>query len=147
MKTVFLTLALSAWLVPGGLVTQKMVQGTGAGKPVLRKVHGRDARATFLVQGTGVVEPVLGLQVGPEGITFQVYSGGCTEREHFRVERFGSDPVQLLLIRMTPDTCEAYIPYGTTVRYSYESLGLENDRRFIVLNPMSPVRVVKPAQP
>lgn len=98
-------------------------------------------------QDTGVVEHLYGMQVGPEGVTFQVFSGGCTTKEHFRIERFTADPVQLLLIRVVPDLCEAFRPYGTTLTYSYESLGLENGQRFIVLNPQSPVKVVKQPQP
>jgi hypothetical protein len=95
----------------------------------------------------GAVEQLLGLQVDPEGVTFQVFSGGCTRKEDFRIERFQSDPTQLLLIRVVPDTCEAFLPYGTAIQYSYESLGLDNGRKFIVLNPRAPVTVVKTSPP
>lgn len=98
-------------------------------------------------QDTGVVEQLYGMQVGPEGVMFQVFSGGCTTKEHFRIERFTADPVQILLIRVVPDLCEAFRPYGTTLTYSYESLGLENGQRFIVLNPKSPIKIVKQPQP
>jgi hypothetical protein len=123
MKPIVFILAFFALLIPGGNSTQD----TG--------------------QETGTVEQLLGLQVGPEGVIFQVFSGGCTTKDDFRIERFQADPVQLLLIRLEPDTCEAFIPYGTTIRYSYESLELENGQRFIVLNPMTPIKVVKESQP
>lgn len=121
MKRIVFILAFWAILVPGGHMAQE--------------------------QEAGTVEELFGLQVGPEGITFQVFSGGCTSIEDFRIERFASNPVQLLLVRIEPDLCEAYIPYGTTIRYSYESLGLDNGQRFRVLNPIAPIQVVKASQP
>lgn len=104
------------------------------------------ALSTDVAQDAGVVEQLYGLQVGPEGITFQVFSGGCTTKENFRIQRFTADPIQILLIRVVPDLCEAFRPYGTTLTYSYESLGLENGQSFIVLNPLSPIKVVKQPQ-
>ena len=91
----------------------------------------------------GAVESLLGLQVDARGVVFQVFSGGCTTKADFRIARFQSDPVQLLLIRMHPDRCEAVVPYGTRLRYSYERLGLEHGQSFVVLNPTAPVQVVK----
>jgi len=121
MKPIIFILALVALLVPSGNLAQE--------------------------PETGTVEELLGLQVGADGVTFQVFSGGCTTIEDFRIERFASDPIQLLLVRVVPDLCEAYLPYGTTIRYSYESLGLDNGQRFRVLNPMAPIQVVKASQP
>lgn len=91
----------------------------------------------------GAVESLLGLQVDARGVVFQVFSGGCTTKADFRLARFQSAPVQLLLIRMHPDRCEAVVPYGTRLRYSYERLGLEHGQRFVVLNPTAPVQVVQ----
>lgn len=121
MKQIIFILTLVALLVPSGNLAQE--------------------------PETGTVEELFGLQVGPEGVTFQVFSGGCTTIEDFRIERFASDPIQLLLVRVVPDLCEAYLPYGTTIRYSYESLGLDTGQRFRVLNPMAPIQVVKGSQP
>jgi hypothetical protein len=92
---------------------------------------------------TGAVESLLGLHVDARGVVFQVFSGGCTTQADFRLARFQSAPVQLLLIRLHPDRCEAFVPYGTRLRYSYERLGLEQGQRFVVVNPLAPVQVVK----
>ena len=109
------------------------------------------ALVAFCVSGTalthataeeiGAVDHLLGMQVDAEGVVFQVFSSGCTSKEDFRIARFQryeSDPVQIILIRMQQDPCDQVIPYGTTIRYSYAELGLEKGRRFVVLNPLGP---------
>ena len=99
---------------------------------------------------TGAVEHLLGLQVDAEGVVFQVFSSGCTAKEDFRIERFQrhqSNTFQLILIREKQDPCDAVLPYGRTIRYSYEDLGLENGQIFFILNPTAPVKVVKSSRP
>ena len=119
MKRFALTLALLALMIPSmNLARQVAPQG-------------------------GTIEKVLGIQVDPEGVTFQVYSGGCTDSESFMVRTYGNDPVRLLLVRFVPDPCEALVPYGTTVHYTWDKLGLENGDSFIVRNPRRTVTVIE----
>jgi hypothetical protein len=92
-----------------------------------------------------MAEYLYGMTVGPEGVEFQVYSGGCTGEEDFRLERFESFPpqgqIQLLLIRVSPDLCLAYLPYGTKIKFTYEDLGLKSGDSFAVLNPRAAMTV------
>ena len=92
----------------------------------------------------GQVEPLLGLLYRSEGFAFQVQSTGCTEKSHFVVRRLspeGQISSQLLLIRVVPDYCDAYVPFGVRVSYSYKELGLKEDEPFTLLNPLSNYRV------
>ena len=92
-------------------------------------------------EGAGRVEELLGLTVDAEGVTFQVRSGGCTRPENFKIERFESGPVQLLVTRTVPDRCEAFFPYGTTFKVSYSHLRLAEGEEFVVLNPIATLQV------
>lgn len=86
----------------------------------------------------GSVEHVYGMIYEPEGLTFQVQSTGCTEQEHFRMVRYQTSPAavaELLLIRIIPDFCDACVPFGETIFFSYKELGLELGQTFSVLNP------------
>ncbi|MEN8178047.1 MAG: hypothetical protein ABFS39_05445 [Pseudomonadota bacterium] len=88
----------------------------------------------------GLAEPILGLLYSGEGLEFQVRSTGCTEKAHFVVQRLSPESQitsQLLLIRVVPDYCDAYVPFGTRFSYSFEELGLEENEPFTLLNPLS----------
>lgn len=101
-----------------------------------------DSRAQGIPEGAGRIEGILGLTLDAEGVTFQVRSRGCTRPENFRIERFGSAPTQLLLIRTVDDRCDALIPYGTTFKVSYTQLRLANREAFVVINPIAPAEVI-----
>jgi len=91
----------------------------------------------------GRAEPILGLIYSGEGLEFQVSSTGCTEKAHFVVQRLspeGQIGSQLLLIRVVPDYCDAFVPFGTRITFSYEELGLEENESFTLLNPLSGYR-------
>ena len=93
----------------------------------------------------GQAEPLLGLLYSADGLEFQVPSTGCTEKSHFVVQRLSMEDQissQLLLIRQVPDYCDAYVPFGIRISYSYEELGLEVGESFTLLNPLSRYRVI-----
>jgi hypothetical protein len=115
--TRIVTILALVLLIPGGSVAQRDA----------------DERAT--------VEELFGIRANVQGITFQVSSGGCTSESNFRIEVFHADTVQLVLLRVVPDYCEAYFPYGTNVFFSWESMGLTDDQTVIVRNPRRPIRV------
>lgn len=97
-----------------------------------------------LLEIDGLAEPLLGLSYSGEGLEFQVRSTGCTEKSHFVVQRLSPESQttsQLLLIRVVPDYCDAYVPFGTRFSYSYEELGLEEGEHFTLLNPLSGYQV------
>lgn len=74
-------------------------------------------------KGTGE-EPVLSFAVTPTSIEFRVPSGGCTKKAHFGLETVKTKPLTVRLVRLTPDYCEALLPQGITVRFSYTEIGV-----------------------
>ena len=96
--------------------------------------------ATAAIPSEGV-EHIIGYLIDNEGIIFQVASGGCTEKEHFKVYILKSLPVQVQLIRQKKDHCEAFIPYGVKLHFTYEEMGLSAYRQFKIANPLGLVRI------
>ncbi len=91
------------------------------------------------------IEQLLGLRVDARGLTFQVHSSGCTKKTDFEVQIFETAPRQLVLVRIRPDFCDALVPYGKRIRFSFPELGLSQGQRVRVLNPLATVQVVDPA--
>ena len=86
-------------------------------------------------------EPILGYTTDFEGITFQVSSGGCTSAQSFRPVLRETSPAQLVLNRVKPDFCEAYFPYGTTVKFTWQQLGLRQGSKVVVGNLVREIQV------
>ena len=86
-------------------------------------------------------ESLLGVNTSSEGIEFQVYSGGCTKKQDFELLQLESFPVQLDLRRLNKDFCEAYLPYGTKILYTWDELGVSQGTRFILRNDIAPIVV------
>lgn len=72
----------------------------------------------------GEDEAVHGYLVEPEGLVVAVQSGGCTARGDFQpwVER--TSPPTIHLTRVRPDHCEADMPYGEPLRFTWADLGV-----------------------
>ena len=68
-------------------------------------------------------ESLLGADVRPEGIAFRVRSGGCTAKSHFGLETVKREPLTVRLVRIRPDYCEAIVPDGTKVSFTYAEIG------------------------
>lgn len=82
-------------------------------------------------------EPLLGYMHDRKGVTFQVYSGGCTSKEDFLINYSTKNgELSLSLNRKIPDNCRAYYPYGIFLHYSYEELGIGKGQQFLILNQM-----------
>jgi hypothetical protein len=93
------------------------------------------------------VEPLLGLFIQYGGIVFQVSSTGCTTKEDFQLEVLESFPLQLRLIRLNEDPCDAYLPLGARIRFSYRELGIRPGDQLRVVNPLDVVEVpMRPAR-
>jgi hypothetical protein len=82
------------------------------------------------------LEPLLGVIFLKSGIVFQVTSTGCTQKSDFDLQVLESYPLQLRLIRINPDLCDAYIPLGERIFYSYSELGLLSGTKLSVMNPL-----------
>ncbi|MBF0360052.1 MAG: hypothetical protein HQK49_03535 [Oligoflexia bacterium] len=79
-------------------------------------------------------EKLLGLTVDHDGINFQVYSGGCTQKSDFSIMILQMMPPKLILIRKKPDYCEAYLPYGTIINFKYSEIGIQSGSHFSIGN-------------
>jgi len=79
-------------------------------------------------------EEIMGYTTSEKGVTFQVFSGGCTDKEHFEVLVMESFPLQLRLMRNKPDLCLAHLPYGTKITFSWDDLSLQRGDQFTIAN-------------
>lgn len=85
-------------------------------------------------------EKIMGVTINDLGIQYQVYSGGCTSKKDFTVQILESNPVQLVLERNKVDACEAYLPYGTLIQFTWKELGLANGAEAIIKNDLATVQ-------
>lgn len=94
------------------------------------------------------LEGILGFHVGPQGISFQVVSGGCTSKDDFQLSRQqartqrGDSLMRVGLLRTgKPDFCEAFYPYGIEISYTWAELGLAQGSTFVIDNKLRPLIV------
>lgn len=79
-------------------------------------------------------ERLFGYYAHPRGIAFQVYSGGCTDKQSFRLQREGGENAAVTLVRIQEDPCLALLFRGTFVNFTYEELGIRPGRAFAIKN-------------
>jgi hypothetical protein len=68
-------------------------------------------------------ERIMGVKHDRTGLTFQVMSNGCTEKEDFELLQQETYPAKVFLIRKTPDYCRAFVRYGVEIHFTWEELG------------------------
>lgn len=80
-------------------------------------------------------EKLLGLRAdGEKGeLAIEVWTGGCTAKAHFKVERAGE---QLTVVRLQRDACKM-TPERTTITFTLAELGLKPGQIFTVRNPFA----------
>jgi hypothetical protein len=83
------------------------------------------------------LESILEFRATGELLQFRVYSGGCTQAEHFhvRVERRDGQ-AELTLIRLVPDNCKGHFPQGTEISFGYDTVGLDRTDAIRLVNPI-----------
>jgi len=80
-------------------------------------------------------EPLLGFLHDQNGVVFQVYSGGCTDKNSFVVEHSVVDKEKVItLMRVRPDYCKAFFFFGTYVDFTYDELGIDRGEQFSIQN-------------
>jgi hypothetical protein len=91
--------------------------------------------ASAVAAAEGKPEKLLGLRVDAEKgeLAVEVWSGGCTTRKDFRVDRAGED---LTVVRLRRDDCKM-VPERATVTFTYAELGLKPHQAFTVRNPFT----------
>lgn len=84
------------------------------------------------------VEVLRSLELTKDELKFRVRSGGCTQKEHFKVDInkgvTGLPPFQLTIFRIVPDNCRALVPEGELISFTRKELEIEGMARFIVTN-------------
>jgi hypothetical protein len=92
--------------------------------------------------GADQVESILGFNVDSKGLTYQVASGGCTKKSDFKLNILETHPAQLVLVRTKVDACEAYLPYGVKLEWTWQELGgLPKGAQLTVSNPLAPIYI------
>ncbi|MBU2710495.1 hypothetical protein [Zooshikella harenae] len=86
----------------------------------------------------GVKEVLMGFDIEPNSIVLHVASGGCTSKSDFKIDiknnKNEQPPLQLTVLRLVPDYCEAHIPNGIELYYDRAALGLSGDIEFTLTN-------------
>ncbi|OFZ53392.1 MAG: hypothetical protein A3D92_05290 [Bacteroidetes bacterium RIFCSPHIGHO2_02_FULL_44_7] len=77
-----------------------------------------------------IEEKLLGMELISGVLRVRVQSGGCTKKEHFRIETFeagihAGPPYRVVIYRMEPDNCDAYVPEGLVVEFQYKDMVTE----------------------
>lgn len=89
-----------------------------------------------------MLESIYGDFYNEAGVNIQVFSGGCTNRGSFVIQKQFSNGVNLIYFyRVKPDFCKAFFKYGQIINFSFTELGLQVDDRFKVMNPRITPRV------
>lgn len=91
-------------------------------------------RPAEAAQGAGAAEIILGFMVDETAITYRVQSNGCTGKRDFSVRVLATNPRHLDLVRIHPDPCEAPLPFGIDVTFTWSELGLVAGDRWEVGN-------------
>lgn len=98
--------------------------------------------APAFAQATTGEEPLLGAEVKAKGIEFKVPTGGCTSKENFGLETIERHPLTVRLFRIRPDYCEAFLPKGIKINFTFAEIGIgpvldEPERKkLVILNAM-----------
>ncbi|WP_165188862.1 hypothetical protein [Caulobacter soli] len=83
------------------------------------------------------LEALSAVEADASGLTLRVASTGCTKRDDFTfyVDRSGPQPA-VAFARKRLDLCRR-APTTTTLRFSYQELGVSGQGRLAVLNPVN----------
>lgn len=101
--------------------------------------------ALFTIKGQAapMLEALYGDFFNQSGVSIQVFSGGCTSKDSFAIQKQHYRGVELIYFyRVKPDLCKALFKYGKILNFSYEDLGLQYHDRFKVMNPYVTPRVI-----
>lgn len=82
--------------------------------------------ASTLASIVSVQTPIMGYTLSYEGLSLQVASGGCLRKDDFQVTVRETFPLQVSIKQISTDMCEAYLPFGTMITFSFEELGVKS---------------------
>lgn len=72
-------------------------------------------------------EKLLGLELINGILRVRVQSGGCTQKDHFRIETYEAGlqpgpPYRVVIYRTKPDNCGELVPEGLIVEFKFEEM-------------------------
>lgn len=126
------------------------IEFTGTGAPQIFELQFDDTNGNIMASILVTItppkparEPLLGLLMERKVIGFQVSSNGCTKKSDFKVlvHTLIPHPHQLILIRLQEDPCDAVVPQGALIRFTYRELGLQPGDQLQVKNPLGTAMV------
>ena len=83
-------------------------------------------------------EVLLGLNLTPKTLDIRVASGGCTQKEDFKIDvnkgLTEKPPYTITIYRTKKDDCKAFLPDGVLLSFTKEELGLNGLTEFTVTN-------------
>jgi hypothetical protein len=125
----------------GGDTSTFEIEFTGTATPLQFNLQFVDAGSVLATIPVSInprpqLEALGGMLFTEYGIVFQVNSNGCTQKSDFEVVIMESYPMQLSLERVNPDPCDAYIPLGERIFFSYRELGVAPGSELMVVNPL-----------
>lgn len=80
-------------------------------------------------------EPIYGVLFTNDGLDVRVSTGGCTTLESFTSWLEPGEPELVHLVRTRMDGCDAFIPEGVVLHFTWAQLGVTKDRARLV-NPI-----------
>lgn len=90
-----------------------------------------------------VLENLMGIEVVGEQLKIRVSSGGCTNKDSFRINVMkgftGVPPYILEVYRVIPDRCRAHLLNGVVLEYNLQELGIEPFASFSLANKIGKV--------
>lgn len=89
-------------------------------------------------------EVLLGVTEEDDRLLVQVRSNGCTDRDSFDVEAYTNKEgtLEITVVRLFSDYCEALVPNGELLEIPFEDLGLETGMSYAVQNDVVPAEPV-----
>lgn len=82
------------------------------------------------------LEKIMGYQPGNNSLSFQVRSGGCTQKSDFEIQVVPRDnrASEVYLYRIHKDPCLSFLPTGTHIKFSLDEIGLAHGQSFVIKN-------------
>ena len=95
-------------------------------------------RHRFHVETQFGLPSLLGADVQAETVSIRIDSGGCTNKDTIEAstDKDGRNEYEVAFDRLKDDNCEAYLPEGVRLTWTYDELGIPAGAYVRILNPV-----------
>lgn len=91
--------------------------------------------ANFASSSDDLLEPLLGVRRTKSGLSFQVRSSGCTNKNNFAVVvNRKNNMYEIEAERVRTDNCELMTPEGIELFYAFSELGIPVGAQYRIVN-------------